>query len=52
MVGLFYDLHMQVLLAGKERTEDEFRILLQKAGLKLNRIILTKSPMKIIEATL
>lgn len=50
MVGLFYDLHMQVLLAGKERTEDEFRILLDKAGLKLNRIILTKSPIKIIEA--
>ena len=50
--GFFYDLHMQTMLAGKERTEDEFRILLQKAGLKFNRLIPTKSPMKIIEAAL
>lgn len=51
-VGAFYDLHMQVLLDGRERTENEFSLLLQKAGLKLNHIILTKSPMKIIEALL
>jgi hypothetical protein len=42
----------QVILGGRERTEDEFRNLLLKAGLKLNRIIPTKSPMKIIEALL
>lgn len=48
----FYDLHMQVLLGGKERTENEFILLLHKEGLKLNRIISTKSPMKIIEASL
>jgi O-methyltransferase domain len=48
--SLFYDLHMQVMLGGSERTEDEFRVLFQSAGLKLNRIITTKSPMKIIEA--
>jgi hypothetical protein len=52
IIGLFYDLHMQVMLAGRERTEDEFRTLLQRAGLKLNRIIPTKSPLKIIEASL
>lgn len=52
LMGLCYDLHMQVILAGKERTEDEFRILFHKAGLKLNRIITTKSPMKILEVTL
>ncbi|MBI5829474.1 MAG: hypothetical protein HZB20_08040, partial [Chloroflexi bacterium] len=51
-VGAFYDLHMQVILGGRERTENEFSLLLQKAGLKLNRIIPTKSPMKIIEASL
>lgn len=52
LIGLFYDLHMQVLLAGKERTEDEFRELLKKAGLKLIRVIKTKSPLSIIEASL
>ncbi|MBI3242626.1 MAG: hypothetical protein HYZ49_10075 [Chloroflexi bacterium] len=50
--GAFYDLHMQVLMNGKERTESEFSLLLQKAGLKLNRVIPTPSPMKIIEASL
>lgn len=52
LVGAFYDLHMQVVLGGKERTADEFGALLQRVGLKLNRIISTKSPMKIIEASL
>jgi hypothetical protein len=52
LMGAFYDLHMQVMLGGKERTEDEFRLLLQRASLKLHRIIPTKSPMKIIEASL
>lgn len=52
LTGLFYDLHMQVIIGGKERTEDEFRILLRKAGLKLNRLIATKSPIYIIEAVL
>ncbi len=49
-ISLFYDLHMQVMLGGAERTEQEYRILFESAGLKLNRIILTKSPIKIIEA--
>ena len=52
LVGVFFDLHMQVLAGGRERTEDEFRLLLQKAGLKLNRIIPTDSPWKIIESSL
>ena len=51
-MGTFYDLHMQVLAGGKERTENEFSSLLQRAGMKLNKIIPTKSPMKIIEASL
>jgi hypothetical protein len=50
IMSLFYDLHMQVMLGGAERTEQEFKILFESAGLKLNRIIPTKSPMKIIEA--
>jgi hypothetical protein len=52
LMGAFYDLHMQVVLGGRERTENEFSLLLQKAGMKLNRIIPTKSPLKIIEASL
>ncbi len=52
LTGAFYDLHMQVMLGGRERTENEFFLLLQKEGLKLKRIISTKSPMKIIEASL
>ena len=51
LLGVFYDMHMQVILGGKERTASEFSALLQKAGMKLNRIIPTKSPMKILEAS-
>lgn len=50
-LGVFYDLHMQVLLGGKERTENEFRVLLDKAGFTLSRIIHTNAPLKIIEAS-
>lgn len=50
LMSVFYDLHMQVMLGGAERTEQEFGALFEAAGLKLNRIIPTKSPMKIIEA--
>ena len=50
LFGVFYDLHMQVMLAGKERTENEFRALLNKAGFKLSGIVSTKAPVKIIEA--
>jgi hypothetical protein len=52
LMGAFYDLHLQVLMDGRERTEDEFRLLLQSAGLALNRIIPTQGPLKIIEAAL
>lgn len=51
LMSLFYDLHMQVMLGGAERTEQEFKILFESAGLKLNQIVSTKSPMKIIEAS-
>ncbi|MBP8726519.1 MAG: hypothetical protein KBF37_10895 [Saprospiraceae bacterium] len=51
MMALFYDLHMQVMLGGAERTEAEFRRILYASGLRLVGILPTKSPMKIIEAT-
>jgi len=48
---LFYDLHMQIMLGGAERTEKEFCNLFEAAGLELNLIIPTKSQVKIIEVT-
>ncbi|HKI44005.1 MAG TPA: methyltransferase [Balneolales bacterium] len=50
MGSLFLDLHMQVMNGSKERSAAEYEVLLEKAGLKLNRIIPTPSPAKIIEA--
>lgn len=48
LTALFYDLHMQVMLGGAERTEQEYNSLFEAAGLKTDRIINTKTPMKII----
>lgn len=55
LMNAFYDMHMQVVLNGRERTEAEFSVLLQNAGLQLLRVIPTASPMiplRIIEASL
>lgn len=52
LISVFYDLHMQVIQGGRERSADEFDTLLRNAGLKLKRVIPTKSPLKIIEASL
>ena len=43
------DLQMMLLPGGKERTETEYRELLQKAGLKITNIFPTKSFLDIIE---
>ncbi len=54
-MNAFYDLHMQVMLQGRERTAAEFGALLQNAGLQLLRVIPTPSPiipLRIIEASL
>ena len=45
------DLNMLVLLSGRERTEAEYRDLLERAGFRLERVIPTHSPFQIIEAT-
>ena len=45
------DLNMLVLLGGRERTEEEFRRLLERAGFRLERVITTHSPFSVIEAT-
>lgn len=45
------DLNMLVLASGRERTAEEFRDLLARAGFRLERIIPTHSPVSVIEAT-
>lgn len=45
------DLNMLVLLSGRERTEAEYRRLLQEAGFRLERVIPTHSPFSVIGAT-
>ena len=37
------DLHMQVLLDGKERTANQWRKLLQQAGFQMTKQYLTRS---------
>src|SRR3954468_16875639 len=45
------DLNMLVLLPGRERTAAQYRDLLARAGLRLNRIQSTASPFSLIEAS-
>lgn len=49
--GKFLDLVMLLIPGGKERTEEEYRALLSKAGFKLSRIVPTETEVSIIEAT-
>ncbi len=46
------DLTMLGMLTGKERTEKEYRDLLHRAGFTLDRIVPTRSPLSVLEATL
>jgi len=48
----FLDLWMMVGPGGRERTEDEYRDLLNAAGLSLIKVIPTRSPISVIEAVL
>ncbi len=48
--GKFVDLNMLVMTGGRERTEAEYRRLLEAAGLKLTAVIPTQTEMSIIEA--
>jgi hypothetical protein len=45
------DLAMLVANAGRERTRDEYRNLLQQADFHMTRIVSTPSPFSIVEAT-
>ena len=50
--GVELDLLMWVLFNGYERTEAQFRTILEAAGFRLNRIIPTKTPRPIVEAVI
>jgi len=45
----FDDLNMLVLLAGRERTAVEFRVLLESAGFALTRILPTPAQWSVVE---
>ena len=49
-LGKWIDIEMFMMPGGKERTEQEFKQLFEKAGLKLNRVVPTKSPLSVVEA--
>lgn len=48
--GKFIDLNMLVMTGGLERTEQEFRTLLEASGFRLTRVVTTESPISIVEA--
>lgn len=50
--GKILDMVMLVLVGGQERTEGEYRRLLDKAGFRLSRIVPTNSPVTVVEAVL
>ncbi len=47
--GKFIDLNMLIMTGGHERTEEDFKKILDAAGFKITNIIPTKSPKSIIE---
>ncbi|MGH9715269.1 MAG: methyltransferase [Candidatus Acidiferrales bacterium] len=49
-IGKWIDLEMLMMAGGHERTEAEFAELLSKAGLRLTRVVRTKSPVCVIES--
>lgn len=44
------DLHMLALFGGRQRTQQEYAALLEKAGFSLNRVIETRAGISILEA--
>ena len=48
--GKLLDLVMLLIPGGRERTEDEYRTLLDQAGFELSRIVPTSTEISVIEA--
>ena len=49
-LGKWMDLEMLVCAAGRERTADEYGLLLERAGFHLTRVVETASPFSGVEA--
>jgi hypothetical protein len=49
-LGKILDIIMLAVTGGQERTEPEYRALLDKAGLQLKRVIPTESAVSVVEA--
>jgi O-methyltransferase domain/Dimerisation domain len=50
-LGPLMDLNMMVMITGRERTLDEYRRLIEKAGFHFSKVKPIRSPMVVIEAT-
>jgi hypothetical protein len=48
--GKWLDLHMLVMSSGRERTAEQYRMLLQSGGFDLTRVIPTPAGSSIVEA--
>ncbi len=48
--GKWVDLEMLLNLGARERTADEYRALLNEAGLQMTRVVETASPLSVVEA--
>lgn len=48
--GKMLDIAMLAIAGGQERTEPEYRQLLEKAGFRLTRVVPTKSAVSVVEA--
>ena len=48
--GKLFDVVMLVMTGGKERTTEEYRQLLRRAGFRMNEVIATSSELSIFEA--
>jgi O-methyltransferase domain/Dimerisation domain len=51
-LGTMADMTMLVAVGGQERTEEEYRLLLSKAGFRLTRVVQTNSAASIVEAVM
>jgi hypothetical protein len=49
-IGKWADLEMLLSVPGRERTAEEYRNLLQQAGMRMTRVVQTASPFSVVEA--
>ena len=48
--GKVIDIEMMLMPGGRERTEEEFRSLFERAGFRLSRVVPTAAPLWVVEA--